>query len=182
MLRMPPRCATFLPHAAADAAIAACLACVPQVARVEPTLVLYALIILYTLMDAVDALRQRCATRAASAREHAGPPRPSRFVCSTAGGIPRGIAVITRQIFAKGYTGRTITIDVSPHDTNLDVLDRHVQKTGEPVVHGIYEGKQLNLDAPCTVAKHDTIHVLPRMLGGVGSVRVPVPALFPRLG
>jgi hypothetical protein len=79
-------------------------------------------------------------------------------------------------IFFKGYDGKSGTTEANTGDTNGAVFGRIAQKTGEPVVRGVVKGKQLDPDALCTMAKDDTIHVLPRILGGVGlQVRVLTP-------
>merc|ERR1712113_1355790 len=75
------------------------------------------------------------------------------------------------QIFLKTPTGRTITLDLDSNDTAADVCDRAAHKQGLKGAESfrlVMEGKQLDGCARLpAISKGSTLHMLPRMVGGV---------------
>jgi len=73
------------------------------------------------------------------------------------------------QVFLKTPTGRTITLDLTSGLTAADVCERAAHKGGfSGDLRLVVEGKQLaDADRLEGVAKASTLHVLPRMRGGV---------------
>ena len=76
------------------------------------------------------------------------------------------------QLLARGFDGATLAVDVSACATGADVCAALCLKAGVPcdAVRLVFEGKQLDLEAPLADARVTagaTVHMLPRMVGGV---------------
>merc|ERR1712113_1070139 len=87
------------------------------------------------------------------------------------GGTWFGRSPAVMQIFLKTPTGRTITLDLESNDTAGDVCKRAASKQGmqdDQSFRLVLEGKQLDgCDRLPAIGKGSTIHMLPRVLGGV---------------
>ena len=73
------------------------------------------------------------------------------------------------QILARDLAGATLAVDVAPGATGADVCEALCEKAGLPCdqIRLVFEGKQLELDASLAVEAGSTLHMLPRMAGGV---------------
>merc|ERR1712087_754301 len=83
-------------------------------------------------------------------------------------GCPRSSAAM--QVFLKSPTGRTITLDLEGHETAADVCTLAAQKQSMRCAgfRLVAEGKALaDGDRLEGVSKASTLHMLPRMRGGV---------------
>jgi len=75
------------------------------------------------------------------------------------------------QILLKTPAGRTITLDLESADTAADVCQRAAQKEGMNCADSfrlVAEGKQLEAGSRLQhLGKASTVHMLPRVVGGV---------------
>lgn len=76
------------------------------------------------------------------------------------------------QLFARGLEGSTLAVDVASDATAADACAAFCEKAGLPCdqVRLVFEGKQLDMAGKLSDAEVDagaTLHMLPRMCGGV---------------
>merc|ERR1712070_903224 len=76
------------------------------------------------------------------------------------------------QIFARDLAGASLTLEVDAGVSCADACDALCAKAGVPAseVRLVFEGKQLDLALPLadySVEAGSTVHMLPRMVGGV---------------
>ena len=73
------------------------------------------------------------------------------------------------QVFVKTALGRTITLDLNASDTCASVCERAQQKEAGAGERVVFNGKALDDSALLSpiVQKDSTLHLLPRMRGGV---------------
>jgi len=73
------------------------------------------------------------------------------------------------QIFARDLSGKTLAVDLASGASFTEVCDAVCEKAGVPsdVVRFVVEGKQLDAELPLDLESGSTLHMLPRMDGGV---------------
>ena len=76
------------------------------------------------------------------------------------------------QLFARGLEGASLTVDVKRSSTAAEVCSALCAKAGLPAdeVRLVFEGKQLDASTSlevCGIDAGSTVHMLPRLVGGV---------------